>query len=333
MGETLFVSALPLGRCKSTTRIWEMYDGGKAFRCGIDGMRTAERDGFSVVVCDSLPAYIDGKSKCKSVNLGHGLTGGKLYALDEGDHPWVDKRALAQIDYAVATSEAGVPIVSRQLGVPEERVLPLGMARTDAYFEDGERFETAFGEPIGRMYLYCPTLRGDADKGHLPRIDWAKVDRLLDDGEFLVVKRHHLTRHEITRGYDIRNMRVMELPFEESTEKLLRTCDVLVTDYSSTMFDAYMLGKPVVLLTDDMREYLAGRGMYHPYPGFYSSRSLVAEGNEERLVEMLREAASSGMGDVERACVEEVAGACDGHSTERICELIEGVLRGKVSGT
>lgn len=320
MGEVLFISALPLGRCKSTNRIWDMYDGGKAFRCGVDSMRTAERDGFSVVVCDSLPRYIEGKDKIVSVNLGHGLTGGKLYALDEGDHPWVDKRALAQIDYAVATSDVGVPIVARQLGIPEERVLPLGMARTDAYFEDGEKFDSCFCEPIGRMYLYCPTFRGLGDKGHLPRIDWAKVDALLGDDEVLVVKRHHLTEQEITSGYDLR--RIVELPFEEPTDKALRSCDVMVTDYSSTMFDAMMLGKPILLLVDDMDEYLSARGMYYQYPDFYSSRWLVAEGNEERLVRELREAAFTGMRHIERTCLEAVAGACDGRSTERICDLI-----------
>lgn len=322
MGEVLFISALPLGRCKSTTRIWEMYDGPKAFRRGIDGMRTAESDGFSVVVCDSIPAYIEGKDKIVSVNLGHGLTGGKLYALDEGEHPWVDKRALAQVDYAVATSVAGIPIVARQLGIPEERVLPLGMARTDGYYEDGETFDSCFGEPIERLYLYCPTFRGLGDMGHLPNIDWAKVDRLLEDGEVLVVKRHHLTQHEITRGHDIRNRRVIELPFEESTEKLLRSCDVLVTDYSSTMFDALVLGVPLLLLVDDMEEYLSARGMYYQYPNFYSSRWLYVEKNEERFVSMLREAAVNGMTERERKCLEAVAGACDGHSTERICDLV-----------
>ena len=320
MNDVLFISALPLGRCKSTTRIWDMYDGPKAFRCGVDGMRTAERDGFSVVVCDSLPRPIEGKERVVSVNLGHGLTGGKLYALDEGEHPWVDKEALAQIDYAIATSEQGVPIVSRQLGVPIERVLPLGMARTDAYFEDGERFDSYFGEQLGRVYAYCPTFRGLGDKGHLPRIDWTEVDRLLNDDEVLVVKRHHLTLDKLTRGCDLDH--VIELPIEESTEKLLRTCDVLMTDYSSTMFDAYALGKPVVLLIDDMDEYLSGRGMYYQYPSFYSSRWLVAEGNEKRVVDSLRAAAFTGMRHIERKCLEAVAGACDGHSAERICELI-----------
>jgi CDP-ribitol ribitolphosphotransferase len=114
----------------------------------------------------------------------------------------------------------------------------------------------------------------------------------------------------------------MELPFEEPTEFWLRSCDVMMTDYSSTMFDAYMLGKPVVLLVDDKDEYLSGRGMYHPYPDFYSSRWLYAEDNEEALVSMLREAAANGMGDAEKECLSAVAGACDGHSTERLCDLI-----------
>jgi len=313
MGEVLFVSAVPLGRCKSTTRIWDMYDGPKTFRCGVERMCSAERDGFSVVVCDSLPRVIEDKDKAVSVNLGHGLTGGKRYGLDEGVHPWVDRRALGQIDYAIATSEAGIPIVAGQLGISVDNVLPLGMARTDAYFEPMPE------KPKGRIYLYCPTFRGLGDKGHLPRIDWAKVDGLLEDDETLVVKRHHLTQGSLTHG-DFKH--ISEFPPATPTELFLLGCDVLITDYSSTMFDAMLLGKPVVLVVDDMREYLAGRGMYYEFPDFYSPRWLGVEGQEELLVLTLRDAAEKGVTDVERKCLEAVAGACDGHSTERICELI-----------
>ena len=323
MGKVLFVSALPLGRCKSMTRIYDAYDGPKEFRCGVWGMRSAERDGFSAVVCDSLPVCIEGKRDVVSINLGHGLTGGKKYALDEGDHPWVNREALSQIDYAIATSEAGVPIVARQLGISKDRVLPLGMARTDAYFEDSERRESFMGVPLEQMhvYLYCPTFRGLGDRGHLPAIVWNEVDRFLDDDELLVVKRHHLTPDKLTSGCDLK--RVVELPFEESTEKLLRSCDVLATDYSSTMFDALMLGKPVVLLTDDMNEYLSARGMYYEYPYEYSSYGLNIEGNEDEFVGMLRFAAEFGLGFTERECLKMVAGACDGHSTDRICKFIK----------
>ena len=320
MSKVLFVSQLPLGRCENLTAVYEAYDGPKEFRCGTEHMGYAEHEGYSVVVCDCLPAYINGKDRVKSVNIGHGITGDKLYAADEKHKPWYDQRAADQIDYAIATSEAGVGIVAGQFRIPRERVLPLGMPRTDAYFRDGKKMNK-FLLGYSRVYLYAPTFRnGD---GWLPKLDWARIDRLLNGNERVVVKRHYFTREELTRGYDVRNGRVIEVPPDEPSTFYLRSCKALVTDYSSIMFDAYLMGKPSVLLADDMDEYLDKRGMYNSYPHFYGSRWLRrSEGHEELLVEAMREAADEGMTGVERECVEAVAGACDGHSTERVCDLV-----------
>jgi len=320
MSEVLFVSQLPLGRCENLTAVWDMYDGGKAFRMGTDSMRTAERDGFSVVVCDCLPKYIDGKSCCKSVNIGHGITGDKLYGADEKHKPWYDQAAADQIDFAIATSEAGVPIVARQFRIPEDRVLPLGMPRTDAYFEDGPDL-SCFSVGRATVYLYAPTFR--SCDGRLPQIDWESVGSMLGKREIMVVKRHYFTKEPLVVGD---HPRVNEVDPDMPSALWLHACDVLLTDYSSIMFDAYLLGKPSVLTVDDQDEYLSKRGMYHPYPHFYGSRWLYAEGNEEALVAMLRAAAKNGMTDVERECVSTVAGACDGHSAERVCDLIRSLL-------
>lgn len=220
MGKTLFISQNPLNRCENLAAVWEAYDGPKEFRCGQENMVEAEAEGFSVVVCDALPKRINGKDKCKLVNIDHGLTGGKLYGLDEGDKPWVDPVAFAQIDYAIASSRAGVPIVARTFGISTQRVLPLGAPRTDKYFND-----TPPDDEDRYKYLYAPTFRrGDGD-GRLPDINWGLLDLLL-------------------------------------------------------------------------------------------------EGNEGKLVEMLREAADNGMGPTEERCRLMTGGKCDGHSTERVCDLI-----------
>ena len=118
----------------------------------------------------------------------------------------------------------------------------------------------------------------------------------------------------------------MEIPPSAPSTDFLRSCDALLTDYSSIMFDAYLMGKPAVLTVDDMDVYLEKRGMYYPYPDFYSSRWLCAEGNEEELVSTLREAADVGLTVAEKACIATVAGACDGHSSERVCDLIKSLL-------
>ena len=316
MSEVLFVSQLPLGRCENLTAVWSGYTGPKSFRMGSESMRTAEADGFDVVVCDCLPAYIEGKRRVKSINIGHGITGDKLYGADEKHRPWYDQAAANQIDHAIATSEAGVPIVARQFRIPESRVLPLGMPRTDAYF-----MERPVRHGGKTTYLYAPTFRGG--DGRLPRMDWEKLDSLLGDDERFAVKRHYFTEGRLSpHGL----AHVSEFDPNVPSAPFLESCDVLLTDYSSIMFDAYLLGKPSVLTVDDQDEYLSKRGMYHPYPSFYSSRWLYAEGNEDSLVAMLREAADNGMADVERECIATVAGACDGHSTERVCELVRSLL-------
>jgi len=322
MGEVLFCSQNELGRCENLMAVWDAYDGPKTFRHGQDNMRSAERDGFSVVVCDALPAFIEGKHRCKSINIGHGINGTKLYGTDEKWKPWFDLSAAQQTDYFVTSSVANIPIAARQFGIPESHVLPLGFPRTDAYFRNGMVFETFKGRRMKRMYLYAPTFRYD-DDGWIPNIIWGKVDQLLDDDEVLVVKRHYYTGAPLAHGKSFEH--IVEVPPSEPSETYLRNCDVLLTDYSSMLVDAYLLGKPVVLACDDMRTYLDKRGMYHEYPDFYSSLWLGVEGHEELLVDVLRNAAANGMNETARTCVETLAGACDGHSAERVCDLIRSI--------
>lgn len=318
MGKVLFVSQNPLGRCENLTAVYNAYDGEKEFRHDVGSMRTAEDEGFSVVVCDCLPVAIENKSRCKSVNIGHGITGDKTYGADENTKPWFDEHAASQTDYAICPSTETVDILARQLCLPVNRVLPLGMPRTDAYFGYGKRDDGK------RIYLYAPTFRYDWD-GYLPVIDWGKLDSILDEDEVVVVKRHYFTKEPLVDG---EHRHILEVSPDEPCGKHVIDCDVLITDYSSIVYDAYIAGKPVVLTIDDKDIYLKERGMYYEYPESYSSRWLCVYHNEGRLVDILQEAASNGMGDVEKKAVSRVADACDGHSTERVVELVKALAEG-----
>ena len=316
-GRVLFVSEHALERAENLHAVWDAYDGPKDYKRGIWHMRTAPQDGYAAVVCDSLPEFMPAKRNCKSVVIGHGITGDKKYALDE-KRGGIDKRAFAQIDASVNPSTKTVDIMARQFGIPAERVYPLGMPRTDAYFEPRAKTE-------GRMYFYAPTFRGPNDGRRLPVIDWAKVDGMLQDDERIVVKRHYFQREPLLDGeYD----HIVEADPDRASTPYLLDCDVLLTDYSSIVLDAYVAGKPSVLTVDDMNEYMAMRGMYMEYPEGYGSRWLHATGNERLLVEELRAAAAEGMTDMERGLVDRVADMCDGHSSERVCELVRSMACG-----
>ena len=76
-----------------------------------------------------------------------------------------------------------------------------------------------------------------------------------------------------------------------------------------------------VVLFEKEPGYVKTRGMYIQYPGEYCSRYAT---NEKALLKLIRTA--DGLNPVDRECMDYVADACDGHSCERICELIKKMI-------
>ena len=316
MSRVMFTSEHPLGRAENLRAVFDAYDGPKDFVRGIRHMRTAPQKGYSVVVCDSLPEPMAEKRSTSLVVINHGILGGKLYALDERRD--LGERDFGQIDHVISSSTGCVPIASRMFGIPAERVLPLGMPRTDAYIGKAKGDGKTPLAKFERAYLYAPTYRASGE-GRLPRIDWRLLSELLDRDECIAVKRHYFDREPLV-GWQLPN--VIEVEPMLPSAPWLMDCDVLLTDYSSIVLDGYVLGKPSVLAIDGMDAYMAARGMYMPYPGSYGSRWIVAEGHEAALLAMLRNAAEIGLRKMERECLRFTADRCDGHSTQRVCDLI-----------
>lgn len=318
----MFTSDHDLERAENLRAVFDAYKLPKEFVKGTENMADAPQRGFSAVVCDTLPRYMPDKGDCKSIVIGHGIEGGKLYALDE-KRGGIDKRAFKQIDAAVNASTGTVGIMRRMFGLPAGKVHALGMPRSDKYVGKRKGDGNTFLARYRRAYLYAPTCRICDDGGRLPRIDWEKLDGMLEDDETVVVKRHYFDGKPLVTG-DVD--RIAEVLPGEASEPYLVDCDVLLTDYSSILFDGYLLGKPCVLATDDMDAYLSTRGMYLDYPSQYSSRSLAVEGHEEELLAMLRDAAANGMGETENACKQLTADMCDGHASERVVELVRSMI-------
>lgn len=316
----LFTSSRTLERAENLKAVWDAYDGEKRFaRIDQSGnckeAELAERDGVSAIVTDEFLKTIEGKNRCKVVHIGHGITGGKTYGLDQSVK-YYTKEQTAQIDYFIVTSAAGIKIAASQAGIPEHRVLPLGMPRTDKWIGSSKGDgHTGISESAHMAYLFAPSFRAGWEP-KAPRIDWKRVDELLEPYETIYVKRHMVSRDPVV---NVKCRRVVELSPDAPSMPYVCDCDVLATDYSTILADAYLMGKPGALFCPDWREYTNSRGMYFIYPDQYCS---VAATDEVSFVEAFRVAFLSGMGPIERRCVELMAGACDGRSTERVVELV-----------
>ena len=307
----IFASLRPLERAENIKAVWDAYKGKKIFarsntEAGQKIIKNVEAD------CVVTDEYIS-QSASPIIMVFHGIAGGKTYGLDQ-PRPYHYKENVENYLYFITSSEQMVDFVAKQCGAPKEKVLPLGLPRTDIYFRDPKR-DPKFLPEEKTVYLYCPTFKTLTEK----KTDWHKIDGMLNENEIFVIKNHMIEGDpHIAEDNKLKRVKIVSCNFPSAP--FLKGCDVLITDYSSIMFDGMLFDKPVVLYEKDYEVYKQTRGMYFNYPSGYSGRHVRTELD---LVGMLRNAKESDA--ICKANKEHLAGACDGHATERLIELIDSI--------
>jgi CDP-glycerol glycerophosphotransferase len=150
-------------------------------------------------------------------------------------------------------------------------VLELGYPRNDVLL-DGSADERAAGvrKQLGlagskKVLVYAPTFRDDQRSGKhftfaLPLDVQQMLDRVGDDYE-IVVRLHPVVRGKVRLPDGVHNGGA-----GISMQDLLAAADVLVTDYSSVMFDYAVLGRPMVFFVPDLENYRDRlRGFYFDF--------------------------------------------------------------------
>ena len=308
MKPVLFASTRPLERAENIRALYDSFGGPKDF-VQTNGCRRHEaiRSGaYELMVIDEFPTETPGKC----IMIWHAIQGGKHIGLDQ-PHPYYAEWQKELMDFIVTSGTGAVPMFARCSGLPEEKVLPWGLPRTDGYIgkRKGDGQTVLAGK---RSWLYVPTFR-TASETPMPEINWEWLDEQMTDDELIAVKAHTMTGQFGIGQY----RHIIEIPSGEPTAPYLMDCDAVISDYSSVIFDGYLLGKPAVLL-EKVKGYTETRGMYLKYQEQYCSRYVT---NEHDLLGELR--AADGLRETERECLRLVADACDGNATQRICRLIQ----------
>ena len=168
--------------------------------------------------------------------------------LDEPERSFLHRH----YDWVVTSGEAARGPWARAFGMPEDRVLPLGSPRTDFFFDEAAlaaaraRVLADHPELAGRrVILYAPTFRGRG-RGKRPGegFDAVRVRAALPSTHVLVLKSHpNLDPSLVDRaGFD-----VVADPAADLND-LLAAVDILVTDYSSAIFEFALLRRPISAL-------------------------------------------------------------------------------------
>ena len=186
--------------------------------------------------------------------------------------------------------------------VPLERCLSLGYPKTDLLFQDKatildqlyksgeielarqlERFKSA-----GVTILYLPTWREASAHAAEPQLDWSTINKIVESRSGLfVIKAHPLATEsgQFPKNGDFQH--IVVLPADVDVYPLMVFADMLLTDYSSVMFEFCLTGRPIILVAFDLEQYEQhDRGFYLPLENVGIGRIVR---NSEQLVKTLDE--------------------------------------------
>jgi CDP-glycerol glycerophosphotransferase len=245
--------------------------------------------------------------------------------LDEEDG--VLARQAAEWDLLASPSEFATRTLTAALGF-RGRALEVGSPRNDVLLSDGAgQVRSDVRRRLGvhddqLVVLYAPTYREYARvRGHHEKVlflDPAEVTARRSD-VVLLVRGHANTAEEPA----VHGERVVDVTTYPDTAELYLAADVLVTDYSSAVFDFALTDKPIILLAPDLEEYLHGER------GLYVDLAQDPPGPLVRTTEEVLAALEAPAGDdryaAARRRVREAYGALeDGQAAQRLLPLVFG---------
>lgn len=224
---------------------------------------------------------------------------------------------------AIVSSSAIRENYAEAFGISLDKVHATGIPRTDVFF-DTQYIENARTEvrqeldiPADKkLLLFAPTFRGNGQMSayYDPTwIDWEQLAQKVGPHYIIGYKAHPFVKDkpEIVTN----DPRFRDLGSIRDTNRLLMATDLLVTDYSSIIFDFALLGRPTVFFCPDLEEYVAARDFYYPYDRY--TFGPVARTWEQLAQHVTADAPRSASYD---EFVEFFCGACDGASTARVID-------------
>jgi CDP-ribitol ribitolphosphotransferase len=238
----------------------------------IRGTYFLQTSGLVVVDNAYFPIHVSPhRPETTVVQVWHAAGALKRFGLDAPVTEHASERAFLHryYDYVAVAGDSSREPYASALRTPVDRVLPLGSPRTDFFF-DPAAMSAARERLLGtypqlrdrRVVLYAPTFRGRGEaKRAAPGFNAARLRSLLPAEYAIVLKTHPNLDPGATRtaGYDA----VID-PTAEVNE-VFTVSDILVTDYSSSIFEWALLRRPLVLMVPDLARYEADPGLYLDY--------------------------------------------------------------------
>lgn len=297
------------------------------------------------------------RRETKVVQLWHACGAFKTFGLTRMGKPGGAPQSSMNhrnYDFVSVSSETIRGIYAEAFAIPTNKVKALGIPRTDVLFDwqykRQKREELYEKYPFLReqkVILFAPTFRGDGNKDAYYPEDAFQLEAFLEqmpEDTACIVKQHPFVHQPLSIPPKWQN-RALDLTGKDHINDLLLITDLLITDYSSSIFEASLLEVPMLFYAFDEEEYMASRDFYfayeemvpgpveHTFAGMTRKAARMVSGRwspEEEDREGMLFADRTGRAESRLPLSQRMEqfreaflGALDGHSTERVAKYIK----------
>lgn len=282
-----------------------------------------------VLVDDFIPTMypIPLSKKTRFIQVWHAMGAFKKVGFSRLGKPGgPSPRSLSHRNYTdtIVSSEEIRKDYAEAFGIGIEKVHAIGTPRTDVFFDENYRCEvrkelysTYPQLEKKKIVLFAPTFRGNGIKTAHYDYSWisfSKLQKALGEDYFFIIKMHpfisNMPEEELDPSF------FLNLSDEREINDLLFITDILITDYSSVIFEASLLNIKTIFFVPDYEEYTISRDFYYPYDEYVYG---TAAYDENELIKAIQ----CGKNDEEKLkkFKNKFCSACDGKCAEKFVKL------------
>ena len=174
------------------------------------------------------------------------------------------------------SSEHSAKHHAEAFAIDESKFYPVGIPRTDVFFDPEYKQqvkENVYSEfpqlkTAAKVILYAPTFRGEnARNAYFPMhvLHFRKIGEYLKSiNGIMIVKMHPFVKEMIKIPEEYKPYFIDASSYREVNDILFVTY-LLITDYSSVIYEMALLNKPMLFYAFDLKQYVSDRGFYEPY--------------------------------------------------------------------
>ncbi|MGN0483270.1 MAG: CDP-glycerol glycerophosphotransferase family protein [Lachnospiraceae bacterium] len=231
-----------------------------------------------VVVDDHAPVldWLKLRPETEVIQLWHAGAGFKSSGYSRWGHMGCPSPVSAhrQYKYGIAGSKQIAHFFSEVWGINDEQVLPTGMPRMDEYLDPDyrakkteelyEKYPMCKGK---KVILFAPTYRGKNKKeAHYPYelIDFQGLYDVCAEEYVVLFKMHPWVSASVPIEEKYKD-RFIDVGTYPNINDLFYITDLLITDYSSNIFEYSLMHNPMLFFAFDKIQYSFSRGFHRPY--------------------------------------------------------------------